>query len=35
VLNVLKAGSVELVEIRPQKESLEELFIRTVKEDVS
>ena len=35
VLNVLKAGSVELVEIRPQKESLEELFIRTVKEEVS
>ena len=35
MLDVLKAGSVELVAIRPQKESLEELFIRTVKEEVS
>jgi len=35
VTDVLKASSVEIVEIKPQKESLEDLFIRTIKEEVS
>jgi ABC-2 type transport system ATP-binding protein len=35
VLDVLKAGAVEIIEVRPQRESLEELFIRTVKEEVA
>lgn len=33
VLEILKAGSTEIIEVRPQKESLEDLFIRTVKEE--
>jgi len=35
VLDVLKGGAVEIIEVRPQRESLEELFIRTVKEEVA
>lgn len=35
VLDALKAGSADIIEVRPQKESLEELFIRTVKEEAS
>jgi ABC-2 type transport system ATP-binding protein len=35
VVDALKAGTEEIIEIRPQRESLEELFIRTVKEEVS
>jgi ABC-2 type transport system ATP-binding protein len=35
VLDILKASSVEIMEIKPQKESLEELFIRTIKEEVA
>ena len=35
VIDVLKASSVEIVEIKPQKESLEDLFIRTIKEEAS
>ncbi len=35
VLDVLKASSTEIVEIRPKKESLEDLFIRSVKEEVA
>jgi ABC-2 type transport system ATP-binding protein len=35
VVDILKTASVEIIEIRPQKESLEELFIRTVKEEVA
>ena len=34
-VDILKATSVEIIEIRPQKETLEELFIRTVKEEVA
>lgn len=34
-LDILKASSTEIIELRPQKESLEDLFIRTVKEDMS
>jgi ABC-2 type transport system ATP-binding protein len=33
VLDVLKAGSSDIIEVRPQKETLENLFIRTVKEE--
>jgi ABC-2 type transport system ATP-binding protein len=32
-LDILKNASADIVEIRPQKESLEDLFIRTVKEE--
>ena len=35
ILDVLKANSAEIIEVLPQKESLEDLFIRTVKEEVS
>jgi ABC-2 type transport system ATP-binding protein len=35
VLDILKAASTEIIEIRPQRESLEEFFIRTVREEVS
>jgi len=35
ILEVLKAGSADIIEVKPQKESLEELFIRTVKEEAS
>jgi len=35
VLDVLKTSSTELIEIRPQKESLEDLFIRTLKEEAA
>ncbi len=34
VLDELKGASAEIVEIRPQKETLEDLFIRTLKEEV-
>jgi len=33
VLDILKATTVDIIEIRPRKESLENLFIRTVKEE--
>jgi ABC-2 type transport system ATP-binding protein len=32
-LDVLKMASADIIEVRPQKESLENLFIRTVKEE--
>lgn len=35
VLDVLKADSTEIVGIKPKKESLEDLFIRSVKEEVA
>jgi ABC-2 type transport system ATP-binding protein len=35
VLDVLKTSSTELIEVRPQKESLEDLFIRTLKEEAA
>ncbi|MBI5119010.1 ABC transporter ATP-binding protein [Candidatus Poribacteria bacterium] len=35
VLDVLKASSTDVVEVLSQKESLEDLFIRTVKEEVA
>ncbi|MBI4831804.1 MAG: ABC transporter ATP-binding protein [Candidatus Lindowbacteria bacterium] len=35
ILDVLKANSAEIVEVLSQKESLEDLFIRTVKEEVA
>jgi ABC-2 type transport system ATP-binding protein len=35
ILDILKAAPVEIVEIKPQMESLEDLFIRTLKEEVS
>ncbi len=35
VLDTLKAASADIMEIRPQKESLEDLFIRTVKEEAT
>jgi ABC-2 type transport system ATP-binding protein len=35
ILEILKAGSADLVEVRSQKESLEDLFIRSVKEGVA
>ncbi len=34
-LDVLKTGSADIIEIKPHKGSLEELFIRTVKEEAS
>jgi ABC-2 type transport system ATP-binding protein len=33
VLDVLKAGSAAVIEVKPKKESLEALFIRSVKEE--
>jgi len=35
VMDVLRADSTEIVGIRPKKESLEDLFIRSVKEEVA
>jgi ABC-2 type transport system ATP-binding protein len=35
VLEILKSSSTEIVEMKPKKESLEDLFIRTVKEEVA
>jgi len=35
VLDVLKAASTDIIEMRPKKESLESLFVRTVKEDAN
>jgi len=35
VLDVLKAGSADVIEVKPQKETLEDLFIRSVKEEVA
>ncbi len=33
VLDILKTAAADIIEVRPQKESLENLFIRTVKEE--
>ena len=33
VLDILRANSADIIEVRPQKEALENLFIRTVKEE--
>ncbi|UCD56944.1 MAG: ABC transporter ATP-binding protein [Candidatus Hydrogenedentota bacterium] len=33
ILDILKGSSTEIIEVRPQKESLEDLFIRSVKEE--
>jgi ABC-2 type transport system ATP-binding protein len=33
VLDILRATSADIIEVRPQKEALENLFIRTVKEE--
>ncbi len=35
VMDVLKAGATEIVQVKPKKETLEDLFIRSVKEDDS
>jgi len=35
VMDVLRADATEVVGIRPRKESLEDLFIRSVKEEVA
>lgn len=35
VLDTLRACSTEIIEVRPRKESLEDLFIRSVKEEVA
>ncbi|RJP14003.1 MAG: ABC transporter ATP-binding protein [Candidatus Abyssobacteria bacterium SURF_5] len=35
ILDILKADATEIVAIRPKKESLEDLFIRSVKEEVA
>lgn len=35
VLDILKSSATELIEVRPQKESLEDLFIRSLKEEAA